>query len=793
MLTGFYAPENAPPQQQPQQHDLPQPPVIEENERATQQSIEISPEFFSTPQAPMLVEPPPPPPTAPDSKPYTPLITYSNIDTPANKNDAPVDLTADNMAYDEGSSIVNASGDVFLQQSGRILRADNVNYDVNNDLAVASGNVVLNDKTGDVHLADRVIYQSELRDGQVENLHTTLNDGSRFTAKTGEESGGVKTTMQDATYTPCEPCANDPDGTPTWQLRASEVTHDKEEARVTYKNARLEAWGVPVLYTPYFSHPDGTITQKSGFLSPKGGYKSGLGAFVESNYYWALDPDQDMTLGAMVMSEQNPLGLLEYRKRWNRANFNIEGGITSSDRKDRTSGQVVNENDELRGHVFADALWDMNDKWRSGVDINWSSDDQYMRQYDFTDDDVLTSEIYTERFSGRNYASARLMKFQDIRIREDRAQDQPDVLPEIVASFKGEPGAVPLLKGRWSIDTSMLGLQREGNEQDMNRFSMDLVWKRRFVSDYGLVTSMKAKARGDFYHINDNASAAPNSGKSTSGTDVRTFPQAHIESSYPMARSFENTQMTLEPVLALTAAPKVDIGDNDIPNEDSGDVQIDASNLFESNRFSGLDRIEDQSRATYGLRTGLYGYDGSYGNVFLGQSYRLDDKSNPFPYGSGLENQGSDIVGQVSGRYKDMYTLDYRYQLDNRHLRSRRHEVDFSTNWNRTYLSGRYLYAKGLEGTEIDRSREQFTGDAGFYFSPEWRIRSGATHDFGENKGLRRVYGGIDYLGQCLFLSLTGEKNYTTEVSGEGGTEIVFRIGLKNLGDFEESGYKKNR
>ncbi len=76
------------------------------------------------------------------------------------------------------------------------------------------------------------------------------------------------------------------------------------------------------------------------------------------------------------------------------------------------------------------------------------------------------------------------------------------------------------------------------------------------------------------------------------------------------------------------------------------------------------------------LRSGLYGYGGSHGEVFIGQSHRFDDDDNPFPEGSGLDNQESDVVGQISTIYKNDFGANYRFQLDSRNLSSNRHEVD---------------------------------------------------------------------------------------------------------------------
>lgn len=711
----------------------------------------------------------------------------------ADKTKQPVDLQADTLSHDEENGIVTASGEVQLVQAGRILRADEITYNLQKDEIIATGNVALNEVSGDVHFADRVVLQDELKTGFVEGLRSFLVDGSRFKAEQGERSGGVKTVMKDATYTPCKACKKNPDRSPLWQIRAAHVIHDEEEKEISYRHARFEIYGVPVAYTPYFSHPDPTVERRSGFLPPSIGYKSQLGTMVGASYYWDIAPDQDATIGILAMTKENPLLFGEWRKGWSDARLEIDTSITYSEREDSTANaQRVTQDAETRGHIFAEGLWNMNDKWRSGANINYASDDQYLRQYDFSSEDVLESEIYAERFDGRHYGVIRALAFQDVRV--DDFADQPDVLPEAYASFIGDPGSMPLIGGRWDLEVSALGLRRAGEKQDVNRVSMNTGWERRFVSGTGLVLNMDADMRGDYYNTRDRDVAAFGSGLSTQANETRFFASLHNEASYPVARSFKKFQAVIEPQVAVTLAPNISVND-DIPNEDSQDVQLDASNLFEADRFSGLDRIEDQSRITYGIRNGLYGYEGSHADIFLGQSYRFDEDDNPFPEGSGLERQESDFVGQFSLGYKDMLEMNYRFQMDSQDLASRRHEVDTYLDVGRFYMSSQYLFADALDlfadalaETNIQESREQIRADAGYYLDKDWRLRSGIIQDLGENPGLREAYGGLDYFGDCISWSVDLERNLTDDETGDSSTEILFRIGLKNIGDFQRSG-----
>ena len=256
----------------------------------------------------------------------------------------------------------------------------------------------------------------------------------------------------------------------------------------------------------------------------------------------------------------------------------------------------------------------------------------------------------------------------------------------------------------------------------------------------------------------------------------------------PFVKDMSRAQAVVEPVAALTVAPNINDTGSNIPNEDSQDVQLDASNLFEANRFPGRDRVEDRSRVTYGVRTGVYGHEGSHGDVFIGQSYRFHEEDNPFPQGSGLDNQESDVVGQVSAGYLGRYVANYRFQLDSRDLTSQRHEFDGFADFGRLSLSGRYLFAKSLEGTDIDESREQARLGASLYLTDEWRTRGHILQDLGEDPGLREASIGLDYYGCCLNFSVTANRSITSDVSGDSGTDVMFRIGLKGLGEFQTGG-----
>ncbi len=700
----------------------------------------------------------------------------------------PTTMDANQLIYNQNDEVVMATGDVVLAQGDQTLRADTITYNVRDDMAIAEGNIAFTDEKGDIHYADVMELNDQMKSGVIRNLYSQLDDGSRMWAKTAVRESPENHVLKDARYTPCKACETDPNATPPWALRASDVSHDKESATISYQNVRFEAWGVPVAYAPYFSHPDGTLDQKSGFLAPQIGFGSDYGFNFMTPYYWAISPDFDVTAGLRVFSKSLPQLNLEARKRYENAQLNIITSSTYSDRTDREDGVDIFRDEEFRGHIEVESLWNINRYWRAGTDLSLATDEQYLDQYDISDEDILNNEIYVEGFDNRHYASAKLLAFQDLRIDSD--VDQPNALPLANLSYVGKPNSA--MGGRFQWDSSFLSLNRLGDEQDVNRLSSRLGWQRRNVLPLGVTTQLDLAVRGDTYYTTDRDIAKTNTAEDDQKFDSRAFPTANFEIAYPLQKQLSAAQIRVKPRIGFTARPDVD-NDSDIPNEDSLDTQINYTNLFESDRFTGLDRVEDRTRVNYGLEVGYYKDNGDELTAALGQSYRFDDKDNPFQNGSGFENQQSDIVGQIGlSQNKNNDNLNYRFQLDGKRLNAERHEVYGGTKIGKARLSAIYLYEKGSEGTEFPESREQIQGRVGYQLSDSWSVSAAALYDMGEDEGLRESIIGLGYDDECYGVTAEIQRDLQREAAGANDTTVLLRFRLKNLGEFETTAYDKS-
>ena len=94
-------------------------------------------------------------------------------------------------------------------------------------------------------------------------------------------------------------------------------------------------------------------------------------------------------------------------------------------------------------------------------------------------------------------------------------------------------------------------------------------------------------------------------------------------------------------MVSLNLAPDLAATRRKIPNEDSSDFEFDETNLFEPNRFPGLDRGRGRRRVAYGLRFSSLGPRATEFSGVFGQSYSFtEDESIPPEFGRAGQSLG---------------------------------------------------------------------------------------------------------------------------------------------------------
>ena len=697
-------------------------------------------------------------------------------DKPAPPGQEPVLFKADKVRNEEKLGLIVATGHVEFTQGTRTLLADTVSYNQRTDTVTADGNVSLLEPTGEVVFADHVQLTGDMRHGVIQNIRILLSDNSRFAAAGGRRTGDT-TVLSKAVYSACQLCKKDPTQPPIWQVKSVQVIHDQVHHDIQYKDAFIEFYGVPVLYTPYLSHPDPTVKRRSGFLVPSYGDSSDFGPMVTTPYYFNIAPDMDATFSPIFLVTQAPVAAGEFRQRLANGEYNVHASGTYADR----GGSTTNE---FRGHVRGKFRYDINPTWRGGSDVYLASDDTYLRRYGFGSEDTLENRLFLEGFRGRNYAAANAYYFQGQRSTDDPGKT-PFVFPMLDYNFVGEPGRYG---GHWLLDANALGLSRT-QSTDTYRVSLKPEWELPYVSPLGEVYRLYASVQADGYLVHDVTE--PDSPSNTlSGLTGRFFPQAGADWRLPMVRKDGTITQLIEPVLGFVVAPKSQNFDR-IPNEDSLSVEFDDTNLMSPNRFTGLDRVEGGTRVSYGLHGSVTGLGGGYSSFFVGQSYRLT-KSTDFGTGTGLEDHFSDIVGRIRVSPLRYLSGTYRFRLDKDNLTANRNELQATAGVKALNLSLNYLSVKQQSINDVTNPQDEFgdrkeiTLGLNSQVTKYWSGGINTQRDLQSHSSLSSgAY--LRYEDDCFVFRADLTRTFTHDRDIGPTDTILFKIVLKTLGQFQTS------
>ena len=678
-------------------------------------------------------------------------------------------MTADELIYDEESDTVIASGNVEVSQGERVLRAASIRYRQRDGVVIATGEVALREPGGEVLFADSVELTGDLRSGVIHRLSVLLADDARIVAGGARRFDGNRTVMRRAVFSPCALCPDQPARPPLWQLKAGTVVHDQIDRDLTYYGASLEFFGLPVFYTPYFRHPDPNVVRQSGFLSPLYRSSRALGVDVTIPYYWSLAPHRDVTFSPRFTSDERVVLAGEYRERTRDGAFAIDASITRAN-------TPAEDDSRIRGHVFSHGLFDIDETWRWGFNLERALDDTYLRRYDLSDADELVTNLFAERYRERSFISGNSYLFQSLRAGEQGDQS-PIVLPLLDARLVTAPD---YLGGYATLDGNFMVLERLDGI-DRRRLSIAGGWHRPMILAGGHLFRIDASLRGDIYHTYTPVDRRRPSGAMRSDITERFVPQLAMEWRYPLVSQLGSIRQLIEPIVQVVVSPD---GGNPgrIPNEDSRDLEFDHTNLFSTNRFSGLDRIETGRRINYGVRLGFYGPEGGRATALFGQSLR--DEENPqFESGSGLEHRLSDFVGHVLVQPSPLVDLSWRFRLDHRDATVRRNEID---------LAGGPSWMRASVGfADVDPQPASMTAGGGggrearasFTTKPfdNWTFTSAIRREVEDNTSIN-WQAGLSYEDECILVNAGVSRSFTRDRDIRPDTVWHLRVILKQAG-----------
>ncbi len=678
-------------------------------------------------------------------------------------NDAPVMIEADRLSYDNPNETVIAEGDVEIMQGERILRADRLTYAKKTDTVYANGNVSVLEPDGNIYFAEKVELTDRFKKGVIDQFRARLSDQSLFAASEARRISETRVEMKRAVYSPCHICLSD-DGSPNpplWQIKAGEMKVDEEEQKVTYADARLEVLGVPVAYSPYLSHPTPGADNKSGFLAPTYSNSSQLGTTLQIPYFFAIAPNMDATLAPMFTSQEGNVARGEFRHKVEEGTYALAGSITNPRRRG-SQGERIEGNEE-RWHVEGNGAFALNDVWGAGFNARRASDDTYMRRYGFSYDNVLTSRAYLEGLGRgehqRSYGNLETISFQGLRATDD-TRTTPLILP--MASGSHEV-MMPFANSRVKFSGNALSLTRDLGSST-RRLSATGEWITPFETTGGHLFELSGSLRNDMYHIENVSTPASRSSESVN----RFHPQAAADWRFPLVRQDEGRKIILEPRVQAIASSKSN-NSSIIPNEDSQIAELSASNLFDRNRQTGLDRLDTGHRVQYGLRTGVQWQREMVANMLFGQEYVASAKNG--------EKDFSDYVGGVEVSNPWLF-MSYRFRLNQRDFSTESNEISTALTLGKVRFNADFISLK--DAITLQDRREIFAG-ASYQLQEHWTLTSSGRRNLRDDGGWISTSVGLNYQNECITVLTSMRRDFIRDRDIEPSTSYLVQLLLRNV------------
>jgi LPS-assembly protein len=714
--------------------------------------------------------------------------------TPKIDKAQPLYLQGDELIYDTKGNRTIARGNVEIFYNNNVLTADEVIYDQSANTLTAAGNVELKEANGNIIRADRYTLTDDFRDGFVQSLSVVARDDSRITAERGERREGNTTEFSKATFTACKSEGNMP---PLWCIGANKIIHDQAAATISYQDATFELFGQPVFYLPYFQHPDPSVKRKSGFLAPYYGTSEELGFMTEMPYYFALDPSFDFTFHPRYLSKQGVLWQGDWRQKLANGSYEVNLAGIDQDCADLPGGCAENGNlDGARGSLETHGNFSLSSWWSYGWNVVLESDDSFRRFYKL-DSILLTdrvNDVYFTGLSDRSYLGVKAYHFGGLLF-DDTPQAESYVHPIVDHNYVFTD---PVLGGELSWDSNLLSFSRNdvdtgfNDREDIARAVTEIKWRRRFTDTLGITYTPFGELRGDIYQFHNYID--PQTGELIEDETVaRGLATGGATVAYPWVANGAGGSHVIEPI-GQVIVRNASVRQNDLPDEDAKSLVFDDTNLFDTTKFSGYDRLETGTRANVGVQYTFQAWSGGHIRVLAGQSYHLagenayaeaGDPELTFSPNSGLENDRSDYVLGLHVAPTDVFRLISQSRFDEDDLSLAREDLTAQFAYGPLAAQLTYTYATFDPDTGFDEGEQDVIASLGLRLTDRWSLNGSIRYDIDEDQRLTDSIA-LTYIDECFMLSATYAETFIEDPTRdiEPDRVVMLRFELKHLGGF---------
>lgn len=569
--------------------------------------------------------------------------------------------------------------------------------------------------------------------------------------------GDNQVSLTDATYSTCK--ADDED----WYLRGKSVHLDYDREVADVKDATLMFKDVPVFYAPVGSFSL-NHQRKSGLLPATFSASTRNGLDLTLPYYWNLAPNYDATFYPREMSKRGFQLGAEARY----LDFNYSG---------HSKLEYLPEDQVERRSRYAYSLVHHQNLGRGfSANINWNgvSDDTYWQ--DFSSRLLHTSQLQLPRQMVLGYspgswwsASMQLLRYQTLSPNAENPTARPYFI-EPQLNFSGR------LNNVYKTDFSIFGQYSRFTHPDQPEGGRIVVYPQLtlpYVSP-ALMILPKVGLHATQYAMDRVA----NPGDPTSLS--RVVPTFSIDSTLFFERDTSlfgsSFVQTLEPRLYYVYIPYRN--QDRLPVFDSGIADFNFAQIFNENRYTGFDRINDANQLTAAVTTRFLdaGTGAERFKAMIGQRYYFKEQRVTIPGETARADDFSNLLAGFTGLVLPKTYVDAAWEYNYHKSQNERYSVGARYQPEPAkVLSASYRFTRDAVGVG---QIEQFDIAGQWPLSRRWYAVGRYNYSV-RDKQLLEVIGGLEYNAGCWAGRFVVQR--LDALTGSANTTFFFQLELNDF------------
>jgi LPS-assembly protein len=703
------------------------------------------------------------------------------------KNQEGQQIFADKIVYDKANQLLRTFGNSkFSDSKNRTLTAENFEYNLEKKIISADNKVKFSDNFKNIYYFSKLNADDKFNEIIGYDLNSDLNKEKfqskdkfnefvepRLSGKQVSIKNNI-TIIKDGKFTSCK-STNEKEGCPYWNLNADLVTHDKENKKITYKNATLDLNNIPILYTPYFSHPDPSVKREAGFLAPSfSSLSSDIGATIKIPYFYPVSQSADFTISPVYYFRQNPLLLGEYREKFKNGDLSIEAGFTEGYKE-----ITVEQTDGARHHLYGNLNLNFTDKVLDQSEFNAkiqrvnnptylrvnkinSTVDGFKRNLVKQDDTKLTNEIYLNSFGKNESLNFKTAAYQNISTA--KSSDQYEyLLPEIVYSKYNL-----LDNNNLNFSSNFKSLNTNTNQNKTTFINnLDYSTSEFYNTNLGVGYKFLTKINNvnyysDYKTPNENLNSQIN-------------PVVGLDASLPFAKLSKETEQYLIPRILTRYSP------GKMTNAKSNDTTLNMDNLFSINRMNSDELIEKDLSFNIGLdwmwkekitnknKPAEAGFS-------IGQVIKFNEDPD-MPTKSSLQNKNSDLVTKANYLSPGNFEATLKNTIDNGFNHIYYNDLNIKTFLKQGEINFNFYEKNSHIGNERYAKANltsYLTDNTKLTISTDRNLKTNLTNS-------HKL--GIENENECIRYGFYLQKNYSSDKDLKPSTSIFFGVTLLPFGE----------